>query len=639
MTTVQYRWAVGGQIAALCVLGLVSLSIILGAVPSCRSKGHLEDAIEHYSLGTESELREANEALELAQGVDAAMPGALALRGRIAVEEGNLAVAADSYETSIRVLPPTERGPALNGLGCVKLLEVMRGDQNREQLLEEARQKFDEAIQEDQKRGDAQINAAICALHINDLEQAAAHLRHARTEPQVSYDSVISYYSALASVLWRAAAAGPGTARAVAETLADRDEELADRERMFTRAETEFQKAASLAYGRPVESRLGLSTALVQAELLAVAEPAVSVALERRDRRGRLLKRKTAPLRPGVPTLSLEKASRYWDAVSKALSDHKEFFARRPRSRQVLCLILGISRARFGRLDVAAAWVRRAIPKKKKDQKKREPVSPVIRFHVGAALFHVAHLQKKAGKTQKEVARQLEEAAVHLEEALEATRGLTPCLRFVASVQLAVAKWNADDCPGALDYMKDAQKTLAQSKSARRGIRDKDKARFYRNLGIMQYRDRKRPDAAEQVPAAVENRRVMEAVENLTESLRLDGTQEDLRRFRDRIKTLPEITDVRIAKAEKVPPSVPLITAAVQNKGPVRFGREDIRVRIQGKEVTFFCGPDGRIYALPREGDFFRTGAQCRVEITIAIDVQGRGKRKVQKTNRLTVVY
>ncbi|MFO7899194.1 MAG: tetratricopeptide repeat protein [Planctomycetota bacterium] len=554
MTTNQYRWLVAGQILGMCLLGLLSLATILGAVPSCRSKGHLSDAIGHYRTGTEASLRKANESLEQALGVDPDMPGALALRGRIAIEQGNHAVARQAY-VRLQELPPSAGVSAsrpLDGLGCVKLLEALNQPSNREQYLDDAYELFEQAIEEDPENDDGHVNAAVCSLHQGQLVPAAEHLRHVRVEPNLAHDTLIPYSAAL-GVLLATAAHSPAEA-AVAAAYDETDDELATTRGMRARSVAELEKATALAGKKFTAPDLHILEALVKAGMLVSADYDRSAAGPYRNQISRTL-------------------TKYGTAMTRG-------------QRRLLHLALAVSWARAGHSRNAHHEVSRALD----ERKQGELLSAEQEFYVGSVLLQAAESKKPTRRGRREAKQLRALAGRHLDAALRATPGRTPIrteLRFWALAQLAAIRHGKDPAR-ALELAREAEQILSDQRLV---TGTENKSRFFRNLGILQFLNLEREAARE----------------TLAKSLALDEKQKALDTFRKGIRVRRVVVDqIRAVPPEtlierEAPPTIPIISARVRKEPTARVSKADFQVYIGGELAALTrWSKDGRLYARAR---------------------------------------
>ncbi len=552
MTTNQYRGIVAGQIVAMFILGLLSLSIILGAAPSCRSKRHLNDAIRHYHTGTEASLRRANESLEYALGVDPDMPGALALRGRIAIEQGDQPVARASYE-HLQQLPSNEVMPGLadDGLGNVKLLQAIGDPGQRNTYLAEAYERFQEAI-EVAPDDDSHVSAGICSLHQGNLVQAARHLREVRANLRLSYDSLTPYYAAL-GVLFATAADQP-VRHEVARAYDDTDSELATLEGMLARSIVELEKAVALAENQLKAPELNVIEALVKANALVSAEY---------DR---------------------ERAGPYRTDIIRALRSYGPTFAR--HQRRFLHLALAVAWVHAGHGRNAHQAVRSALNEVGPD----EVLPAEEEFFVGSLQFRASELIKDAPR-EGDVAKQLRDRArEHLQSALDESPDRPPLdteLRFWAYAQLAVL-WRDDDPARALEYATAGEEIIRdQSRLAAR----EERAKFFRNIGILQFLNQEREAARTSIARA----------------LALGDDAEDLEAF-DRGMRIRRVVleDIRAVPPQQLieqqaPPTIPVVSVRIRHEQGVRVDKSDFLIYI-GDElaVGMRWGRDGRLYARAR---------------------------------------
>ncbi len=573
MTTEQYRGLVIGQIAAACALGAAVAVILVCAVPQCRSRYHLAKATEHYLVGMEAGLRQAVEELDRALANEPGLPAALGLRGRIALQQGDAATARDTYKDLERAL--LEEGlsdvPALNGIGCTLLLEATRHGANDRKRIEEAYAEFASAVNRDGTNGDPHVHAAICSLYMGDVVKAASHLASARETRDLSYESAVTYYAAVASMLALASGKGDKTASAVANEFGDPAPRLRKTGQMLFRAADELDKAIELARDAKTAARLRASAALLKAKLLAWAP------------------------------LESARAIRYRQVVYQALSEQEALFT--SSQRQLLRLVLGVSHHRFGEIDHALRWVRRAATTGK--------LSPETNFYVGAAMLALA--ESKNGPANR--AELESEAAKHLRAAL-AKPGLPGRMRFRSLSDLATARWHANDPSGALEQMDEAGKILAKLEGHPGAPAGEERSTYYRNLGIMLYKTG-RPDAA---------------AGPLRKTLEIDNNQNAVRHLLARITHEPVIRDIKIIVTKQHPPSMPIIMVEVSSGGAVPLRKQEISVKIDGERVAFIVGPNNRIYALPRN-------ALAEGRHTATPPIATAGGQKAQRQEKFRVSY
>ena len=239
MTTNQYRTVVFSELGAIGVLGLMSIVIVLTSIPKFSSRVHLAEAIEHYESALPQRRSKMESALHEALGSDASMAPALALSGLVALRlEEKAPIALDAYEKLEQSLAKSGKsiGPALNGIGCTKLLSVYQGASDRSAKLSDAHNKFVAATTHDPGNGDAYVNAAICSLYQGDLKQAAVDLAKARKTQSLNYESLVAYHSAMGALLSRVAAGGSKVVVVVADALGDSGSQLRKTSRMLVRA-------------------------------------------------------------------------------------------------------------------------------------------------------------------------------------------------------------------------------------------------------------------------------------------------------------------------------------------------------------------------------------------------------------------
>ena len=560
MTTGHYRALVIGQIVTVCLLGVAAALIILDSVPEHRSRNHLEEAIESYSEGTAAGTRAANEALDAALAVDPQMRGALALRGRIGIEQRNPTTAHDAYKKLEQVLSSGGRGTARaqNGLGCALLLEAVLRKGGRAKYVQDAYEKFQSAIQQDPSNGDAHVNAAICCLHLGKLAEAAGHLEDARATRDLTYESLVAYYSAVGSMLTLAASEGEAVAGEVADKFGDPDPRLRRTGRMLFRAATEFDKAFELAQGEWTAAELQVNAAMVKARLLAWAP------------------------------LGKYQANDYRDAVSDALKAHKDLFSR--QQRQLLALVLANSRRKSGHWAVGLERVARAA--------KEGKFSPEVSFYAGGIVLQLAQGQK----TPERRANVERRAKGYFLAALKEP-GLSDHMRLRALAGLAFGLWHAKNSSEALGHMGEAAGVLAELEARPGVLTTAERTRFRWNLAVMQYQNG-------EVPAAAAT---------LGKLVAIDSSQKPAATFLSKLNRKPEIKDIKTMSTEKLPPNMPIVTATVTSAGPVPVRKVDIAVEIDGKAVTFMVGPESRIYALPQSAL-----AEGKHALKITVDAAGQ---------------
>ncbi len=549
MTTRQYHWVVYGQVSAIALLGLLAAIIIVGSIPDLRARGNLVEAIESYERGTEPGTRMAMAALDRALAIDPEEPTALMLRGRIAIEQskgnpGALATARDAYERLERVLSRKGRRmtPALNGTGCVLLLEAMQRPERREREIRKAYEKFLEAVNEDQTDGDAHVNAAICALNMGDLVNAAAHLEDARSSRNLSYEALVAYHAAVGSLLAAAADKDAPTVQSVLRRFAD--PELGQSSNMLFRAVNELDKAHGLASDEQTHAELAARGAVAKAKLLA-----------------------RVPLPP-------QQADAYRGAVQQAVLSRDKLLP--VHERQLMCVVAGTANVRVWKnLNIWTQWVSRGL---------EEGPSAEIRGYVGTGLLYLSRFEDSDSSRRAAEKR----AAEHLQAALGDPKLPAP-LRFRAEADLAIIQRNSGDLSGALKHMTAAAEILAGLERSPDAPTAEERSGFYRNLSFLFYL----------------NRQLAEAEDAARKSLEIHAAQPDLREFYNAISQKPIVAELA-AKGpgdpplDKLPPSMPIITAVVATTAPVPLKKEDISVEINGKAVPFLCGPRDRIYALPR---------------------------------------
>ncbi len=583
MTTRQYRWIVYGQVSGIALLGLLAAVVLVGSIPELRVRGHLIDAMESYERGTEPGTRMAMIALDQALAVDSEEPTALMLRGRIAIEQskadpGKLATARDAYERLERVFSRKGRRmtPALNGAGCVLLLEAMQRAERRGPDTRKAYEKFLEAINEDPSDGDAHVNAAICALNMDDMVSAAAHLEDARSSRNISYEALVAYHAAVGSLLAAAADKDAPTVQSVLRRFSDPDPELGRASNMLFRAVNELDKARGLAGDEQTDAELTARGAVAKAKLLARVQ------------------------------LPPNQADAYRNAVQQTVLSRDKLLS--VRERQLMSVIVGAANVRVWRnLNVWTQWVMRGLD---------NGASPEIRAYVGMGLLYLARFE--ADDPSRRAAER--NAAGHLRAALDDPK-LPPPVRFRAEADLAVVQRNSGDLSGGLKHMTAAADILAGLERGPDAPTSGERSGFYRNLCFIAYL----------------NRELAAAEEAARKSLEILNTQTDLGEFHAALSRKPIIAEVA-AKGpgdpplDKLPPSMPIITAVVATTAPVPIKKEDISLEIDGKPVPFVCGPRDRIYALPR-------GALAEGRHTIKISVTGPGGKKADAETAFDLKY
>ena len=544
MTTNEYRWIVAGQISAISLLGLISIIVIFAAVPKYSSRAHLREAIDRYEIGTDSSMREAEQALDQTLARDLDMIPALALRGRIALEKGNLDIARDAYRKLARACAAKglSGASALNGLGGVMLVEAQNAGTGRGERLAEAYQTFLKAVSMDPRDGDSYVNAAICKLHMGDPVEAAKHLATARGTRSLSYDSLVVYHTAVGSMLTAASAEGGRTATLVAKEFNDPNPELWKTGRMLFRAAAEFQTAGELVPPGRSWDELRVRKALVEAKLLAWAP------------------------------LGREQAGEYRNDLFSVLAKQKHLLS--VEQKQVLYVVLAISSRRAGYIQQAAKVVGK--------NGRTGRLSQEISLHMGVALCHLAESARRGS----ERARLRADAANFLLSAL-AGPGLAARSRLRALSDLAVIRWYGKDFSGALKHTNEAGEILAELEKSGAAPGGFEKSSLYRNMGVVQY----------------ENGEMGPSVTAFEKSIRTDPQQKDVGRFLAKMRHEPIIDDIRTMTVEQLPPSMPIVTAKVMAGGAVAVRKEDISVEIDGESVAFITsGPGSRIYVLPRNG-------------------------------------
>ncbi len=545
MNTTEYRWVVAGQITGVCVMGLVAAIIFLSARSDFRSREYLSEAVGQYSMGTEASAFAAQKSLDCALAIDPAMIPCIAMRGRVALRQGDVAAAKDAYGKLERILQekflPT--APALNGLGCTALLEdKQRPGPEHQARLKQAYDKFKEAIKQEPTNGDAHVNAAICCLHMNDLLGAASNLASARATKNLSYASVIAYYSAIASLLTAASERDQKAAFAVVREFADPNPDLWKPDQLLLRSTDEFNKALELAGNGQEAAELRVKTTLAKAITL-VAASAIGA-----------------------------KTRQFISDINQALSKYAGIFS--VEQRQRLSVAIMISNYRMGSNEESLRWARST------GAYGELPLE--LGLQVGAVMFQLAQTARTAAER-----RQIETEASNRKMAALSKPKIRPALRFRTLCDLAIGEWKANDTATAVKHMNDAASLLDKMESAPReaaSLTKAEKSRFYRNLAVMLYTTGAGANAA---------------ASRLRQSIELDASQNTVRQFLAKLSGGPVIEDIRTMAADKLPQSMPIITAKVTGNGPVLVRKEDISVEIDAERVGFICGPDNRIYALP----------------------------------------
>jgi tetratricopeptide (TPR) repeat protein len=568
VTTEQYRITVIAQIAGVCLLGVVTASIILGAVPEFRARGLVQDAIADYGTGEEAQIRDANDLLDRAVAMNSEVhaPLVLQLRGRLALQQQDMTVAHDAYGRLERVLQEQGRPAPMahNGIGCVLLYQATQELPADRKTLAEATERFEQAIQSaPTPRSDAHVYAALARLHAGAPLAAAEHLKKARNTLSFSYEALTSYYSALGSLL--AAAAGDQAA-AVARKLNDPDPRLGRPYTMLRRSAEEFDKAARLAITDAEIDTLRLNAAIAKGMLLVEPPP--------------------GPV--GEPYYQLAREWRH--SVLTAVGKFKKRFT--TRQRQLLRLAAAASALREGSWAAAHREVLNAIREGQPD--------PDVQFHIGRMLFHVA--QSRSGKDRSSMEQQ---AADRLLDALKHGKHLSGWQRFAASYALAVAAWRANDPAQARKHMQRALATLPPPDSAagRTPFVVQHRPKVLRNLGIIEYR-------TGDVPAALSHLRA--AVPGLDAA-----TRSKTRTFLQKVSARPVIEDIGTVSANRLPPNMPILTARIASGSSTPLRKGAVSMTVDGRRVRrFVVGRAGRIYALP-------PGPLAEGRHTIRVDVAG----------------
>jgi len=543
MTTAQYRWIAMAEIVGICLLGLLSAVIILAAVPAYRCRESALDAMAFYADGSDAALRKADEALDQALAINDRLPAALMLRGRIALEQGKLGLAYDTYQklqgVSSESLGVT--GTASCGRACAMLLEAAQATPPNRSRMAEAYQQFERAIREDPFNGDAQVNAAICSLHLKRLVEAAKHLKAARSSQNMSYEAMVSYYAAVGTLLVEASGQGREVAAQVVSAFDDPDPQLRRTGRMLYRAVSELDKAHALAGGSPVASYAEIYGALARARILAWAP------------------------------LKREDANALWSKLSRALRARRG--AMPPALRQRIGVVLGLTyrKGEPRAKDYGLHWVREAA---------KEASTPASHFWVGAAMFDLARYEGGAEPRSRVEA----DATRHLLAAVQEISQLSLAEGFHARSMLGLATWKAGDRDAAVKHMA-AALAMIQTPDAQAAVPAAQTAPFFRNFGLMRYA---RADLAG-------------TVEMLRASLAAKAEQEDVKALLDKLTGSPTVEDVQLVSAPQLPASMPILSARLGSGGPVPLKKEQVSVEIAGAKVPFTVGPEGRIYALPRE--------------------------------------
>lgn len=556
MTTAQYRCIVFGQIAAICVLGLIAIFVLLGARPEFSSRVHLSEAIAHFESASERGPDQAEAALDDALAYNSRMAPALALRGLIALQKGEAGRARDAYVNLQQALAEAGKPetPALNGIGCAVLLEARTSGSKRQAQLKDAYDMFLSATKLAPENGDAHVNAAICSLHLGNLTRAASHLADARDTRNLAYESLVAYYSALGSLCSRAAR-DRSAAAAVAAKFKDPDPGLKKTGRMLVRSIAEFDKAIALVEGGPHMGDLWMNGAMARARLLALAP------------------------------ITEKTAASYRHLITEAVARRKKHFP--VDQRQLALVVVAVSHSKRGDAALASGLLQRAVREGK--------CSGKISFYIGAALFHIAQ-SVNSGPQRLKLERK---GGDHYLAAL-ADPALPHPMRFRALADLGVGQWRAKDHSGAIKHMAGAGDSLAKLEGTAGSPSKRERATFYRNLAIVQFLDGKTTAAAEAAD----------------KSLAIDPSQEDLKKLFGQANRAATITDIATMRAVKQPPSMPIVTAVIRGGGITPPTKDEISVEVDGDPVTFTIGPGSRIYALPRKA---LAEGKHTVTVTVAV--------------------
>jgi tetratricopeptide (TPR) repeat protein len=568
MTTPQYRWLVFAEIAGVCILGLIAAIVTLAAVPVYQCREHVADAMTAYARGTDTAMRVANEELDGALAINDRLPAALMLRGRIALEKGDLGLAYTAYEAleGVSAQSGLSISPALNGQACAMLLEATQARPPDRAKMAKAYEQFEKAVQADTMSGDAHVNAAICCLHQGRVVQAAEHLEDARSSRNMSYEAMVAYYRAVGSMLARASGLGRQVAAQAVDAFGDPDPQLRKTGRMLYRAADEFDKTSALARNPNQAARAKVSAALVRARILA-----------------------WAPLKRGD-------AHQQWRAVSQTIRTDSDAMTR--QQRQMLYIVLGLT------------W-RKAEPRSKqyglrsiRSAAKEGTQTAESQFWIGAALFDLAPHERDTGARSR-----LEgEAMRYLLKALGAAGKLPADKRFHALSVLGLTHWRAKDRTGAIKQMNAA---LQLAKTARPGsIARSGLAAFYRNFAVMRY--------AESDLAG--------AVAMLRLALSADAAQTDVRALLGKLTGTPTVEEIQLVPAKELPACMPIISVRLTSGGPVPLRKDEVTVAVDDTVVPFTAGPDGRVYVLPRE-----PLAEGQHTIRVRINADGRSRVDVKR--------
>lgn len=581
MTTNQYRTVVFSELAAIGLLGLMSIIIVITAIPKFSSRVDLAEAIEHYESSSPQRRGKLESALHEALGSDATMAPALALSGLIALRwEEKAPIALDAYQKLEQSLTSSGKstGPALNGIGCTILLAVHQGSDDKPAKLTQAYDKFVAATRLDSGNGDAHVNAAICSLYQGRLEQAAGHLDQARKTGSLNYESLVAYHSAMGALLSRAAAGGRRVAAGVAEKLGGSGAELRKAGRLvvrvaLARAVAEFRKAKALAGGSAEPGVLEKNSAMAQTRLLAF----------RRVNK------------------DLVKGFRH--SVIGAVSSRKTKFTL--DQRHLAMIVVGVSHGKDGSFDAARDTLLRA------GKLEKGKMSAKTKAYLGSAFVSVG---QRAPSTRKRTALE-KDGLAYLQVALRDS-GLPPRMKFRARSDGAVVLWRQGKLDSAVTQMAAAEKVLQAVRGTPTTPSKREQAAFYRNLAIMQH---------------IRGQAVA-AFESAQKSLKLDPTQEAIKELLGQSKVTATILDPRVFTGKEQPPSMPVVSVRILGGGVAPPLKKDIKVEIDGENVKFTVGPESRIYALPRK-------TLTEGEHTLTVTVSPSGSRPLTKSFPIKIDY
>ncbi len=579
MTTSAYRMTVIGQLVAIGALGVVSVVIVLAALPEFHSRRNLSAAIQHYEEGASgaadatAPLKRAQESLEEARAHVPDMVPVLSLYGLVALRLEQPAIASDAYKKleSALAAQNSSTAPAVNGIGCARLLEARLSNENVIAATKAAFEEFKAAAAQDPEKGDAHVNAAICAIEQRELETAAWHLSKARATRSLSLESLVGYHAALGSVLSTAAAKGPKTAAAVARQFRDPDRRLKETGRMLVRATEEYDKAMALLSDRKSLDELGANVAIARTRLLA---------------HGRV---------------GEESRGRYCHLIVEAIGKHKKHFPL--EQRQTALLVLGMSWHRAGETEFGLGQLRRAA--------KLGPLSPRLQYHSGAIMLDIARAAKAAKRRA-----QLETDGVGL--LLRALRSpkLSKRMRFRALSGIGVIHWRQKNTTGAMKHMNEARALLAKIEKTRESPSKREQARFYHNLGLVLYAQGDTAGGAEMMKKALA---LNPKLKDLTGDFALAAPR-------------AVVEDIRAVLAAQHSPSMPVVTAVVYALGPAAPKKEEIQMLIDGASAPFTIGPKSRIFALPR-----KPLSEGKHTVTVAVTMAGADP--VRETAEIVVDY